>query len=214
MATEKVDVRTKGQDDPEDQSKRPRPGGHKRRHGMLAALSPAEREQAENTMEKRERLMGFYNPQWHPCDLPNVIWTEEKITRLALDLVAWFHNPSHWFLQDFWLSKGMTKVRGSQLAARWPILQIAVDYGKVMQESRLLNLGMTGYLEPSIVRLVLTTQHGYKDHGDQEGEDVKETLPSSVKETQEKIEVLRQHENTLAQMMEDAGRFQPRLVEG
>lgn len=87
---------------------------------------------------------------------------ERDYKKLANDLIEWFSVGENYSIVHFAIEHGLSKEELFRVAGENSELQDAVDYGLSVQEYKVMEGGMRGILEKSVVLKMLETYNGWK----------------------------------------------------
>jgi len=91
-------------------------------------------------------------------------WTEEKALNIGTDLLSWYEEDNTNILfEQFLRKRGLYRDLIGYLSRTFPSFLDLIKKAKQIQEERILLLGLTKVLNPTMCIFILKNVHGYRD---------------------------------------------------
>ena len=131
---------------------------------------------------------GRFTKDYQPADLTK--WTEEKALELGYDLIRWLKTDGNYYFKTFLaVERGMTSSNINELGKKYFRFQQLIDVATEIQESKLVEGGLTSKNNAAVTNFVLANRHGFKSRQETEIKDSsKITVQVDNKEDKDIIE--------------------------
>lgn len=142
------------------------------------------------------------------------LYSEPMCAALADDLVEWlWASEDHYIMAEWLVAKGIPRSTVECTLRRDRVFGPAWEYALTVQEARVLRRGLECRADAQVTKLVLISQHKYREQDVSVAAAVT-VLPGSVEETERMIETLQAHRAALAGIVEEARRIESAVVNG
>lgn len=96
-------------------------------------------------------------------------WTDEMIAKEAIALREWIKNPGNYFFTSFLVERGLHPQQIERFAKLSEEFCEAYERAKLVQETRLVEMGITRSGDPSFIKFILQNKAGWKKKNEVSG---------------------------------------------